>query len=312
MDDILGDLARAGLATHVVETVPGSGVGEADLVAALLDAVPGRLFRVGPCRFAAAVPPGAADKALADLTAALGEGAVALRPLPPADDASAGAPVLSLLRALSDATGYALAAEGPRLRAVLDAEFAVSAARMTAEGLGGLLPRDEAGRGIADRLDRIEAGLEALSRRLESGAVALEASAALERRLDAATARLEAAGARTTPDHVASFARFSTALQTILRRLDGQVAAVEAMAERLAHGLGADAAAGAPERLADELAALRDRLARLDDDAAGAAAVRHALAEVLVRLGMTGTAARPHGPSVCADGRARADASTSP
>lgn len=192
MNDVLANLSRAGIATHVVRPASSGDIVEVDLVAALLSATGGELYRVAPCTYAfdaGAVPrsapvaedssaDGASDRtgdpaadraeavrvALAEL---LGEDAVSVEPLGPATGVSGpGGPVgdqeplegraVTLLRALTDGARVAIVNEAPDLRAVIDASFAVSAARLTAEGLhvhGSGRPSDG---DIEHRLERIE------------------------------------------------------------------------------------------------------------------------------------------------------------
>lgn len=348
MTDLADRLAAAGVATHLVTVSEAAGRLERDVLDALLAAFGGTVFRVGAFAYAldARGPDGAAADGGADPAAAvragieglLGAGTVQVATLPqpdapPAEPTEARA--LLLLEAMAGAAGRAVRAEAPGCRAVIDAEFALAAARLTADGLDAITRGD--GGELEGRLARIEGALAEIAERTgylaerpetDPGAAlllerlgAIEATclevaerlaalpdpadamartaalfAPLAERLESLEVRLGglAAPGAATPDQVASFNRFSVALQGILRRFDAQVSAVEQAVGRLG-GVAVPAPADGGEAGA---AALRGELERLAGDVA--AAERRtglALAELVARLEMSGAIAAAPSPA---------------
>lgn len=261
MQDALDNLSRAGIATHVVERCEGSDVLEADLLSALLGIVPGSVFRIAAHVYAfdaraataAGLEEGASPAETAGaigraMQALLGEATVTVRALEQTAEQTEEKPQVSqdavvLLRALTEAAGLAPAREDPGLRAVIDAEFAVKAARLTAQGLATIAVDGSVAEALQARLERIEQALSEVDVRL--GALAEPASTgadALAGRLQAIEDRfgdlaerldrLTSVASAGNPDQVASYNRFSIALQGVLRRFDMQISAVEQVAGR--------------------------------------------------------------------------------
>jgi hypothetical protein len=339
MDDVAGKLAAAGVASHLVRVTGAAGRLEKDVLDALLSAFSGTVFRIAPFLYALDAVGEAGDRGAAveaALAALLGDGAAELSEIEPPSDA--GDPwegrAVTLLRAMSRAVDGAVRSETPECRAVVDAEFALAAARLTADGLGAL--GGDGAPGLAARLGRIEDALAAISARtegledgggreaelpallarldeIEQACLGLaerlaawpgpadsppDAGAVLETlpaRLDAIERRLAALASAPAlaPDQMASFNRFSVALQAVLRRLDAQADAVEAAVARVSAGPAAGARpegdAGPPGGGFDEL---REGLARMHADAQAAERrTAFALAELIARLEMAGVIA---------------------
>ncbi len=255
MPDALDALARAGVVTHVAAVREQAGWLERNVVDALLAATSGPVFRLSAFSYGLELQPGTETDVAARLADQLGSGTVDLTTAPGgAADGDRHAPAVRLLRAMAGSVTQSLAEEGPMLRAVIDARFAVAAAELTVEGLTSLGPAP--GPMIADRLDQLTAAVEAMRTRtetlttasdavdleevrdrlgqIEAGLAALtdrsdlppdEGMAGLLDRLERIEHRLAAAAdqARDAPSQLA-----------LLARLDRQVAAIEALSERLA------------------------------------------------------------------------------
>ncbi len=302
----LARLRAAGVASHGLTVDAGAGLAEREVLGAILGAVQGQVFRLAPFRYAIDLGD-AGEAALGDALGALGgAGAARLAPIPAPPEAETPEVrrAVMMLGAMAGAVGAGAREEGPEARAVIDAEFALAAARLVAEGLPApaeappdpALGRIEAALGeIAARLAALEAGampdraataelsqvlsrLEAIEARL--GAPAPE-TAGLEARLAGIEERLDRIEARSAerPDALASLVRLGAAFQGLLRRLDGEVEALGAARARL----------GAEE--AERLGEIAARLAALEAAPApscmaepAAARLGAAIAETLGRL----------------------------
>jgi len=281
MSDLLQKLHDAGVATHGVAVNAPAGVAERALLDALMAAVGGTVFRLAPYSYAVRAADEDPSARIADALAGLvPRESVCVAAARPPDGAAGGAEeplaepldprALTLIAALAEGAETIASGETPAQRAVLDAGFALAAARLAAEGIGTLSiddPRaaraETAITAVADRLAAIEEhlgeGLASIMARLEM----LEARAAepvpspeLLDRLSTIAARLsdpgpiEAVGERlstietalagiaasqgggASADHRESFLRFSVALQAVLRRLDAEADALAAAVRR--------------------------------------------------------------------------------
>ncbi len=289
--DLAGQLAGAGLISHVLMLDPdafsGSAADDATLETATLGAlcalVPGQVFRLSP--FAYGVEAGGlGPERLAALPGAIAErlfggprpGAVELAPLPPALIPTLAPLDGQALILVGELAGAAQAAAGPGLRSVLDAGYAVAAARLTAERLTGLV--DQALAGLTERVratasqPRMDAAAaETLARAAEAaGTRAAEAAARTlasvsETLVAAATQSLAATAVGTLATASADTGR---EVDRVAARLADTVA--ETLADRMADAVRAVAGAGAAEAAsrsaedAGDRQALADRLERIE------------------------------------------------
>ncbi|RMH51066.1 MAG: hypothetical protein D6686_04885, partial [Alphaproteobacteria bacterium] len=148
--ELADQLARAGVITHLLriepeEESPAAPALEEAALAALCDVSVGPVFRIGPLEYGFSTEAGEEDelRAIADSLAAriFGDqpGGVTLSPVAPAGDAPALDRIAVLL--LDRLGSAALQAAGPEGSAVIDAGYAVAAARLAAEEIGALVDR---------------------------------------------------------------------------------------------------------------------------------------------------------------------------
>lgn len=239
----LRDLIAARLVSHEAIGDPARLGAEAAALRALCGLVAGPVYRLEPFHYAFMLRPGDPDGAALDagLADALGAealwvGETALLPAEAADDLAAdpaagpaaepdaGAATLSeagllVLRVQDAATGGAIAAADPALRAVVDARTAVEAARRAAD-LAAALGLEAAAATAAD------AATGALDRRIAALETRLEGLVAdrMERRDAALSAALAAQAAETR----AFEARLGLALAEFLARLERREGAAAA------------------------------------------------------------------------------------
>ena len=257
----LADLIAAGIVSHEMIGDPAALGSEAEALQMLCAQVLGPVWRLDPFHYAfrarpedlggrlATIAPEDWTAALeAALRVALGADAVWISAADVAPAASLPDLPLLLLRAQGSALAEGLAAAGPGTQAVIQARFAVEAARLAAGA--------EPGSALAHRLAVIETRQEEM---LEMVARATEAAT------EAATG-------------AATLGRLGATLAAAIERLDAQVAELGKQAtqiEFLAGRAPAPEAAAFPTELALTLA---EFLARLEQGADGRAAQAPALA----------------------------------
>ncbi|QDL94786.1 hypothetical protein FDP22_23230 (plasmid) [Paroceanicella profunda] len=280
-EDMTGDmaerLARAGLITHRIELDPNAVAGARDpgletaLLEAICERVAGQVFRLGAFSYGVQAAPEEGEEAFAAglaeaLGASAGFGAVHVEPLSPPGEPlpSLDDQALILVGALQDA---ARTAAGPGVRSVLDAGYAIAAARLTAgritelvdAALSGVaervraiipapvaVPASEEGARLVERLEAIEARIGETDPQALSESVAA-AIAGLDPRL---AALQEALSAPSDPpvDAATLASELAAALATHFPAPDGaaetDTARVTALAEALAPLLTASLPAG--------------------------------------------------------------------
>lgn len=189
MIQMLGKLKAAKMATHSAKAIRPDTLAERELLDALLSVTSGHLYRIAPYAYALDLerrgaeiaedtPEGPTDPMAAPkiehiragLARQFGEGSIELAEI--ADDVSGTGQALEpgsiqLLEAHSGAVGTAIRREAPACRAVIDAEFALAAARMAVSGIDAMVSESVRSGPLAHRLDAIEDRISMIAERTE-------------------------------------------------------------------------------------------------------------------------------------------------
>ncbi|MEL6219324.1 MAG: hypothetical protein AAFR79_12800 [Pseudomonadota bacterium] len=188
-DQMLERLRVAEVATHSVAALKPDALSEVDFLDGLLAITSGHLFRIAPYRYAFDIREGSSgDDAHMELSAPaldaehdaggirqalerqFGNGVVEVEEiLAPSRNGTTTLTNrgITLVEVLAGATQAALRQEAPTCRAVIDAEFAVAAARMTAEGLDALVLEGVRSGPLAHRLEAIEERVSMIAERTD-------------------------------------------------------------------------------------------------------------------------------------------------